>query len=138
MGNVRKRKYKQRIQKAYYSGFGSPKHEQILNLPLEDFINLQLYGIDPSTKDKKKAEKKKLKEEVEEKIEKVRVEKKNKPKLVVKKRSKVQFHIGDHVRLFDGNAVGTIDSLEKTKAIVNYGTFTTQVDSDELELVKRS
>jgi DNA mismatch repair protein MutS2 len=87
---------------------------------------------------KKKAEKKKLKEEVEEKIEKVRVEKKNKPKVVVKKRSKVQFHIGDHVRLFDGNAVGTIDSLEKNKAIVNYGTFTTQVDSDELELVKRS
>ena len=66
------------------------------------------------------------------------VEKKNKPKVVVKKRSKVQFHIGDHVRLFDGNAVGTIDSLEKNKAIVNYGTFTTQVDSDELELVKRS
>ena len=58
MGNTRNRKYKQRIQKAYYSGFGSPKHEQILNLPLEDFINLQLYGIDPSTKEKVKAEKK--------------------------------------------------------------------------------
>ena len=58
MGNVRRRKHKQRIQSAYYSGFGSPKHEKILNLPLEDFVNLQLYGIDPSEKDKKNAEKK--------------------------------------------------------------------------------
>ena len=79
-----------------------------------------------------------MKEEVEEKIEKVRVEKKNKPKVVEKKRNKVSLYIGDHVRLFDGKAVGTIDSLEKNKAIVNYGTFTTQVHTDELELVKRS
>ena len=87
---------------------------------------------------KKKVENKKLKVEVEKKIEKVREEKKEKPKEVVRKRSKVQLHIGDHVRLFDGNAVGTIDSLEKNKAFVNYGTFTTQVHTDELELVKRS
>ena len=86
---------------------------------------------------KKKAEKKKLKVEVEKKIEKVRDKNKNKPKEVVKKRPKVQFHIGDHVRLFDGKAVGTIDSLEKNKAIVNYGSFTTQVNPAELELVKR-
>ena len=86
---------------------------------------------------KKKAEKKKLKIEVEKKIEKVREQNKNKPKEVVKKRPKVQFHIGDHVRLFDGKAVGTIDSLEKNKAIVNYGSFTTQVNPAELELVKR-
>ena len=59
MGNVRRRKHKQKTQSAYYSGFGSdPKHEKILNLPLEDFVNLQLYGIDPSEKDKKNAEKK--------------------------------------------------------------------------------
>ena len=65
-------------------------------------------------------------------------EKKEKPKAVVKNRPKVQFYIGDHVRLYDGKAVGTIDSLEKNKAFVNYGTFTTQVHTDELELVKRS
>ena len=56
-GNVRRRVYEQERQKAYYSGIGSdPKHEQILNLPQEDFVNLQLFGIDPSTKKKKKAE----------------------------------------------------------------------------------
>ena len=57
--------------------------------------------------------------------------------MVVKKRPKVQLYVGDHVRLFDGNAVGTIDSLKKNKAIVNYGSFTTQVNPAELELVKR-
>jgi DNA mismatch repair protein MutS2 len=87
---------------------------------------------------KKKAAKKKLKEEIEKKIEKVRVEKKDIPKPIVKKRPKVQLFIGDQVRLFDGKAVGTIDSLEKNKAFVNYGTFTTQVHTDELELVQRS
>jgi DNA mismatch repair protein MutS2 len=107
-------------------------------LQLVEFENAKRKKQSAALVRKKKAEKKKLKIEVEKKIEKVREEKKDKPKVVVKKRSKVQFHIGDHVRLFDGNAVGTIDSLEKNKAIVNYGTFTTQVHTDELELVKRS
>ena len=44
--------------------------------------------------------------------------------------------IGDQVRLFDGRAVGTVDAIEKQKAIVNYGAFTTQVNLDLLELVK--
>ena len=35
-------------------------------------------------------------------------------------------YIGDHVRLFDGKGGGYIDTLEKNKAIVNYGSFTTQ------------
>ena len=86
---------------------------------------------------KKKAEKKKLKAEIEKKIKKVREDKKDKPKVEVKKRPKLKLIVGDHVRLFDGKAVGTIDSLEKNKAFVNYGTFTTQVHTDELELVKR-
>ena len=32
--------------------------------------------------------------------------------------------------------VGSIDAIEKKKAIVNYGIFTTQVNIDQLELVK--
>ena len=66
------------------------------------------------------------------------MEKKDKPKPVEKNRPKVKLHVGDHVRLFDGKAVGTIDRLENNKAIVNYGVFTTQVHTDELELVKLS
>ena len=106
-------------------------------LQLVEFENAKRKKQSATVIRKKKAEKKKLKIEVEKKIEKVRKENKYKPKVVVKKRSKVQFHIGDHVRLFDGKAVGTIDSLEKNKAIVNYGSFTTQVNPAELELVKR-
>jgi DNA mismatch repair protein MutS2 len=106
-------------------------------LQLVEFENTKRKKQSAAVIRKKKEERKKLKIQVEKKIEKVREEKKEKPKVVVKKRPKVQLHIGDYVRLFDGKAVGTIDSLEKNKAIVNYGIFTTQVNSDELELVKR-
>jgi len=44
--------------------------------------------------------------------------------------------IGDRVRMQDGRAVGSIDSIEKNKAIVNYGMFTTNVSMDQLELVE--
>ena len=106
-------------------------------LQLVEFENAKRKKQSAAVIRKKKAEKKKLKAEVEKKIEKVREENKDKPKVVVKKRPKVQFHVGDHVRLLDGKAVGTIDSLEKNKARVNYGSFTTQVNPAELELVKR-
>ncbi len=52
---------------------------------------------------------------------------KNKPRPV--------FKIGDRVRMQDGKAVGSIDKLEKNKAVVNYGVFTTNVSVDQLELV---
>ena len=38
--------------------------------------------------------------------------------------------------MFDGKSVGSIDSIEKNKAIVNYGVFTTKVNLDLLEFVK--
>jgi DNA mismatch repair protein MutS2 len=59
-------------------------------------------------------------------------------KAQIKEKSKPRpvFKIGDMVRLFDGKAVGSIDSLEKNKAVVNYGVFTTNVSVDKLELVE--
>ena len=39
--------------------------------------------------------------------------------------------------MFDGKAVGTIDKIEKTKAIVNYGVFTSSVSLEVLEFVER-
>ena len=38
--------------------------------------------------------------------------------------------------MHDGRAIGTIDSIEKGKANVNYGMFTTNVNLDLLELVE--
>ena len=44
--------------------------------------------------------------------------------------------VGDRVRMHDGRAIGSIDTLEKNKAVVNYGMFTTNVNVDLLELVE--
>ena len=42
------------------------------------------------------------------------------------------------VRLVDGNAVGTIEKIEKNKAFINYGIFTTEASFDKLEFVEKS
>ena len=60
--------------------------------------------------------------------------KKNKNKAVTKK-NKIELKIGDKVRLEDSRSVGTIDKIEKNKATVNYGTFTTKVDLIRLDIV---
>ncbi len=84
-------------------------------------------------------EKRTIKKEVAKKVVVVREEKKKQKATKPKKtyRPKVTFQIGDKVRMFDGKAVGTIDTLEKKKAIVNYGIFTTQINVEALELVER-
>ena len=40
------------------------------------------------------------------------------------------------IKLYESKSIGTIDSIKKNKAIVNYGKFTTQVDLEKLEYVK--
>jgi len=89
---------------------------------------------------KEQKQKKALKEEVVKKVDVLREEKKKKSTQKPKEvhRPKVTFKIGDKVRMYDGKAVGTIDVLEKNKAIVNYGVFTTQVNVEALELVARA
>ncbi|MEX0360771.1 MAG: DNA mismatch repair protein MutS, partial [Allomuricauda sp.] len=87
----------------------------------------------------KQAEKKQVAQELEKKIVQVRQEKKvEKKKAIQKEKNKPRpvFKIGDRVRMMDGKAVGSIDTLEKGKAVVNYGMFTTQVSVDKLELVE--
>ena len=101
-------------------------------------------GENSKRKKKSSSEKKKYKE-VKEKANAeankamviIRKEKKKKKKAApVPVKVKVNFKLGDQVRLFDGKAVGTIDSIEKEKAIVNYGMFTTQVRLEALDLVQ--
>ncbi|GAA4072875.1 DNA mismatch repair protein MutS [Flavobacterium cheonanense] len=82
---------------------------------------------------------KKVAEEVRVKVEEIRQEKKEK-KLKLKEvpeKPKVVLKIGDRVRMFDGKAVGTLDGIEKNKATVNYGVFTSKVSLDALEFVER-
>lgn len=86
----------------------------------------------------KKKKEKQVKEEVSKKIQKIRVKKKElkKKEALKPKKPKPILKIGDRVRLLDGKAVGTIDIIEKNKAVVNYGMFTTNVSIDQLELVE--
>lgn len=84
-----------------------------------------------------KAKEKQIKQEAEKKVEAIRKKKKEaKKKEVVVKRPKPILKVGDRVRMHDGKAVGSIDDIEKGKATVNYGLFTTNVSVDLLELVE--
>ena len=88
----------------------------------------------------KKAKKQKetqVKQEVEKKVEVIREKKKEaKKKAIVPEKPKAILKVGDGVRMEDGRAVGTIDKMEKNKAVVNYGIFTTNVSITMLELVE--
>lgn len=88
----------------------------------------------------KRAEKVKeeeIKKEAEKKVEVIRKKKQDaKKKEVIVEKPKPFLKVGDRVRMHDGRAVGSIDSIEKNKANVNYGMFTTNVNLDLLELVE--
>jgi DNA mismatch repair protein MutS2 len=84
------------------------------------------------------AKKQSLSEEVQKEVKTIRKKKEKVKQEQLKEKPKPRpvFKIGDRVRLYDGKAVGSIDSLEKNKAVVNYGMFTTNVSTDQLELVE--
>ncbi|WP_273274994.1 endonuclease MutS2 [Maribacter polysiphoniae] len=86
-----------------------------------------------------RAKKVQVAQEVEKEVKVIREKKKvAKKKAVIAEKNKPRpvFKIGDRVRMIDGKAVGSIDNLEKNKAFVNYGLFTTNVSVDQLELVE--
>ena len=87
-----------------------------------------------------KAVEKKIVQEVEKKVEVIREKKKEEKKVaekIEKEKPKVVLKTGDRVRMEDGKSIGTIDSIEKGQATVNYGIFTANVSIDQLELVER-
>lgn len=84
-----------------------------------------------------KAKETQVKKEAEKKVEVIRKKKKEAKKKEIKiEKPKPVLKLGDRVRMQDGKAIGTIDAIEKGKAIVNYGIFTTNVNIDTLELVE--
>ena len=92
-----------------------------------------------SAKQKKsiKAKVQQVKQEAEKKVDVIRKNKKiAKQKAIEQPKPKEIIRIGDRVRMEDGRAVGTIDKIEKNKAVVNYGMFTTNVSLDQLVLVE--
>lgn len=108
---------------------------------------LKLVEIENSKRKKATVKEKKEKEiiqkqivaEVTVKVEEIREVKKEKKAKALKieaDRPKIALKIGDRVRMIDGKAVGTLDIIEKNKATVNYGIFTSKVSLDALELVE--
>ncbi len=92
-----------------------------------------------SAKQKKafKTKETQVKNEAEKTVEVIRQKKKiAKQKAIETPKPKLILKVGDRVRMHDGRAIGSIDTLEKNKAIVNYGMFTTNVNVDLLELVE--
>ena len=86
-----------------------------------------------------KAKEREIEKEAQKKVKVIR--KKKKAAKAAKEQVKVQkpkptLKLGDRVRMHDGKAIGTIDDIEKGKATVNYGMFTTNVSTDLLELVE--
>ncbi|MEN9909120.1 MAG: hypothetical protein RLZZ540_2269, partial [Bacteroidota bacterium] len=74
--------------------------------------------------------------EVTVQVEEIRKEKKEKKLKPVIEKPKPILKVGDRVRMLDGKAVGSIDKIEKNKAVVNYGLFTSKVSLEELDLVE--
>ncbi len=74
--------------------------------------------------------------EVSVQVEEIRAEKKAKKVKEVVEKPKPILKLGDRVRMFDGKAVGSIDAIERNRATVNYGLFTSKVSLDLLELVE--
>jgi len=82
--------------------------------------------------------KKKQEVELQKTLVEVRKEKKIEKRVEKQKPAQIPtvvLKVGDRVRLEDGRSTGTIESLKKNQAIVNYGQFTTQVNVDQLVFV---
>ena len=112
----------------------------------KDLIGEFLKIIEIENSKRKKASPKEVKAIIEKKkeiiaevtvqVEEIRKEKKEKKLKPIIEKPKHILKVGDRVRMLDGKAVGSIDSIEKNKATVNYGVFTSKVSLDELELVE--
>src|SRR5690606_19159724 len=99
--------------------------------------NSKRQKVSAKVKKVQKAKEQKVIKEAEKTVEVIRQKKKAaKVKVATEPKPKHLFKIGDRVRLQDGRAVGSIDKLEKDKAVVNYGIFTTNVSVVQLELVE--
>ncbi|GJQ07597.1 endonuclease MutS2 [Capnocytophaga cynodegmi] len=94
-------------------------------------------------KAKQKQQKKETESEVQKEMEVIRNQKKTEKKEKIKQekvaKEKMQraLKVNDRVRIKDSRSVGSIDKIERDKAVVNYGMFTTLVALSELELVEK-
>ncbi|AZQ44401.1 endonuclease MutS2 [Nonlabens ponticola] len=111
--------------------------DELMKLVITENVKRQPPPKKKTAAAKDKGRQKQAENELIQKATKIRKEKKtvNKP-AIENPKPKVNFKVNDRVRLIDSRSVGTIDNIEKGKATVNYGMFTTLVSVEQLEPVK--
>ena len=130
-----------RVDKAaeayYQNGKKRPLISELLRIVETENSKRKKKGAEELKQEKSRKEKA-TKEAIQEvrKIRKQKEQKKNKQTKEAAQKPRPVLRVGDRVRLTDSKSVGSIDSIEKNKAIVNYGQFTTNVSLDKLELVE--
>ena len=102
--------------------------------------------LKPKTKSQKKQAKlvekqleeviQKVENEVMKKVVEIRNIKNKEAEKLAKIKAEYVFKVNDRVRLIDGSSVGTIEKIEKKKAFINYGNFTTEASLEKLDLVE--
>ena len=117
-----------------------PLQEELMKLVITENVKRRPPKKTKPTQSTKQArgKQKQIENEVIQKVEKIRSEKKkaNKPLITPEpEKPKVTLKVNDRVRIQDSKSVGTIDVIEKDRATVNYGIFTTSVKLDQLEKV---
>ena len=119
--------------------FESKKKRELMAelFKLVQIENSKRKKVSAKQKRAEKAKEAQVKKEAEKKVAVIREKKKLAKKKAVKiEKPKPILKVGDRVRMHDGKAIGSIDKIEKNKATVNYGLFTTNVSTDLLELVE--
>ncbi|HEU4496384.1 MAG TPA: DNA mismatch repair protein MutS, partial [Flavobacterium sp.] len=108
-------------------------------LKIVEIENSKRKKITLKEKKAKEVIQKEITKEAAAKVEEIREEKKEKKLKAIKQEAdkpKLPLKLGDRVRMLDGKAVGTLEKIEKNKATVNYGIFTSKVSLEGLELVE--
>lgn len=132
-----------RVDKAAEAYFVSKKKRPLISelLRIVETENSKRKKKTPGQRKSEQARKQKASREAIREVKVIRKEKEQIKKKAAKKAAKKPkpvLKVGDRVRLLDSKSVGSIDSIEKNKAIVNYGQFTTNVSLDKLELVEKT
>ena len=131
----------QKITKLSENYFNNRRKRELMNelFKLVQIENSKRQKLSLKQKKNIKKQEDLLKKEVEKKLAIIRKEKKkklNETPIAIPKPIRTLV-VGDLVRLEDGKTVGTIDKIEKNKAVVNYGLFTTSVNVNRLEYVSK-
>ncbi len=131
----------ERVDKLASNYFNNRQKKQLIGefLKLIEVENSKRKKVSKKEKIVKKKKDANLKKEVEAKVAVIRKRKVEEKKIQDLKPIKPKhiLKIGDRVRLIDSKSVGDLEKIEKQKAFVNYGFFTSECKLEQLELVQR-